>query len=60
MNALERSDMRKDYQILCLDKDDKPKQVATLEATSPTRARLAGQRLATSLNLRFHLAKPTR
>jgi len=52
--------MRKDYQIICLDKDDKPKQVATLEATSPTRARLAGQRLATSLNLRFHLAKPTK
>jgi len=52
--------MRKDYNIICLDKDDKPTQVATLEATSPTRARLAGLRLATSLNLRFHLAKPTK
>jgi len=52
--------VRKDYQIICLDKDDKPKQVATLEATSPTRARIAGQRFATSLNLRFHLAKPTK
>ena len=49
--------MRKDYEIICLDKDDKPTQVATIEATSKTRARLAGLRLAESLNLRFHLAK---
>jgi len=40
--------MRKDYNIICLDK---PKQVATLESASPAKARLAGQRLATSLNL---------
>ena len=52
--------MRKDYQIICLDSSDKPKQVATIEATSPAKARLAGIRLATSLNLRFHLAKPTK
>ena len=60
MNAFERSDMRKDYNIICLDKDDKPKQVATIESASPAKARLAGQRLATSLNLRFHLARPTK
>jgi len=52
--------MRKDYNIICLDKDDKPQQVATIESASPAKARLAGQRLATGLNLRFHLAKPTK
>ena len=34
--------MRKDYQIICLDSSDKPKQVATIEAASPAKARLAG------------------
>ena len=58
MNALERSDMRKDYQIICLDSSDKPTQVATIEANSVSKAKEAGKRIAFMLNLRFHLAKP--
>jgi len=50
--------MRKDYDIICLDKNDKPKQVATIEETNKARARIAGQRLAKTLNLRFHTSTP--
>ena len=60
MNALERRDMRKDYQIICLDRDDKPTHVATISANSVSKAKESGKRIAFMLNLRFHLAKPTK
>ena len=34
--------MRKDYQIICLDSSDKPKQVATIEANSPSKGEACG------------------
>ena len=52
--------MKKDYQIICLDSSDKPQPVATIEANSVSKAKEAGKRIAFMLNLRFHLAKPTK
>ena len=49
--------MKQQYEVICLDKVNKPKPVATITENSQTKAREAGKRLAIALNLRFHQTK---
>ena len=54
MNALERSDMKREYELLALDKQNVPVRIATITENSKPKAKATGQRLAKALGQRFH------
>ena len=54
MNALERSDMKRQYELLALDKENVPVRIATITENSKPKAKAIGQRLAKALGQRFH------
>ncbi len=54
MNALERSDMKRPYEVLALDASNKPVKIATITENSKAKAKIVGQRLAKTIGKRFH------
>ena len=54
MNALERSDMKRAYQVIALDKENLPVRIATITENSKQKAKIVGQRLAKTIGKRFH------
>jgi len=57
MNALERSDMKREYELLALDKQNVPVRIATITENSKPKAKATGQRLAKALGQRFHTVR---
>ena len=46
--------MKREYEVLALDKENVPVRIATITENSQTKAREAGKRLAKALGQRFH------
>jgi len=46
--------MKRAYQVIALDKENVPVRIATITENSKPKAKATGQKLAKSLNQRFH------